>query len=97
MNSRVSLLSVVVLLCMGYALTRGIEEKRIFSVNLEVVRPWNDCLEQLGNNNNNNNNTYKCEIDLFDPKSVALANMDNVRYLIKIKIGSKKQEFNVSL
>ena len=88
---------MIVLLCMGYVLTRGIEEKRIFSVNLEVVRPWDDCLEQLGNNNNNNNNTYKCEIDLFDPKSVTLANMDNLRYLIKIKIGSKKQEFKVSL
>ena len=91
MNSRVSLLSMIVLLCMGYVLTRGIEEKRIFSANLEVVHPWKDCVEGLGEYEN----ISKCEIDLFNTKSAPLENRFDIAYTMKVKIGNKKQEFKV--
>ena len=89
------LLSLIVALCLGHTLSRGIEQKNTFSTNLKVVNPLADCLEQLVSNNNNNNNTKKCEIDLFAPESFQLENQLNNRYLIEIKIGAEKQEFNV--
>ena len=98
MNTGVSLLTIIVVLCMGYVASRGFEENRkTVSFNIDVVRPLDDCLHLLGdnNNNNNNNNTMKCEIDLSATESFTLENVLNVRYLMRIGIGSRKQKFMV--
>ena len=97
MNTGVSLLTIIVVLCMGYVASRGFEENRkTVSFNIDVVRPLDDCLHLLGdNNNNNNNNTMKCEIDLSATESFQLANVLNTQYLMRIGIGSNIQHFRV--
>ena len=101
MNTGVSLLTIIVVLCMGYVASRGFEENRkTVSFNIDVVRPLDDCLHLLGDNNNNNNNntnnnTLKCEIDLSATERFTLENVLNTHYIMRIGIGSKRQPFRV--
>ena len=95
MNSRVSLLSIIVALCLGHVLCRGIEteQKKVFSVKLEVISPQLDCIRRL----RSNVSTSGCEVDLFETKEVQLENLNNMRYIMPIEIGTPKQEFRVSV
>ena len=93
MNSRVSLLAIIVALCLGHVVCRGVEtEKRTFSADLEVYDPWGDCVAQLAESDN----LTDCEDNLFVTKTADLALIDKKAYLMKIEIGSDKQEFHVS-
>ena len=67
----------------------GVEEnKNIFSAELEIVRPWEEC-KRL-------NKTHGlCGDDLY-AEHVELANYKDMRYLMEVKIGSSKQAFKVS-
>ena len=94
MNSRVSLLAIIVALCLGHVVCRGVEtEKRTFSADLEVYDPWGDCVAQLAESDN----LTDCEDNLFVTKTADLAFIDKKAYLMKIEIGSDKQEFHVSI
>ena len=93
MNSRVSLLAIIVALCLGHVVCRGVEtEKRTFSADLEVYDPWGDCVAQLAESDN----LTDCEDNLFVTKTAKLQKVDHVSYLMAIEIGSEKQEFKVS-
>ena len=96
MNSRVFLLSIIVALCLGHVLCRGIEteQNKVFSVKLELIRPQLDCIRRLRGNNISTNG---CEVDLFTTKEVELQNMRDMRYIMQIGIGTPKQDFKVSL
>ena len=88
--SKVFLQSIIILLSLGYVVSKaGVEgNETIFSAELEIVRPWEECKEF--------NNTHTvCGDDLF-AENVALENMNDARYLMKIEIGTKKQGFKVS-
>ena len=95
MNSRVSLLSIIVVLCLGHVLCRGIEteQKKVFSVKLEVKRPRLDCIRRLRGNISTNG----CEVDLFATKEVEIENLDDMQYIMPIEIGTPKQKFKVSV
>ena len=95
MNSRVFLLSIIVALCLGHALCRGIEteQKKVFSVKLEVIRPQLDCIRRL----RGNISTSGCEVDLFATKEVELENLRDMQYIMPIEIGTPKQNFKVSV
>ena len=88
--SKVFLQSIIVLLSLGYVVSKaGVEgNETVFSAELEIVRPWEECQEL--------NDTHTvCGDDLF-AENAALENMNNARYLLKIAIGKKKKEFRVS-
>ena len=95
MNSREYLLPIIVALCLGHVLCRGIEteQKKVFSVKLEVTGPQLDCIRRL----RSNVSTSGCEVDLFATKEVQLDNLDNMRYIMPIEIGTPKQDFRVSV
>ena len=95
MNSRVSLLSIIVALCLGHVLCRGIEteQKKVFSVKLEVIRPQLGCIRRLRGNVSTNGS----EVDLFATKEVELKNLRDVLYIMPIEIGTPKQDFRVSV
>ena len=87
--SKVFLQSIIVLLSLGYVVSKaGVEgNETIFSAELEIIRPWDECQEL--------NDTHTvCGDDLF-AESVALVNMNDVRYVMKIQIGTNKKEFRV--
>ena len=95
MNSRVSLLSIIVALCLGHVLCRGIEteQNKVFSVKLEVKHPRLDCIRRL----RGNVSTSGCEVDLFTTKEVEIKNLDDMLYIMPIEIGTPKQKFKVSV
>ena len=95
MNSRVSLLSIIVALCLGHVLCRGIEteQKKVFSVKLEVISPQLDCIRRL----RSNVSTSGCEVDLFTTKEVEIENYKDLRFTMPIEIGTPKQNFKVSV
>ena len=73
MNSRVSLLAIIVALCLGHVVCRGVEtEKRTFSADLEVYDPWGDCVAQLAESDN----LTDCEDNLFVTKTAKLQKVD---------------------
>ena len=88
--SKVFLQFIVVLLSLGYVVSKaGVEEKKnIFSAELDIISPWDECAEL-------NETRSLCEEELF-ASSKELNNVANLKYLIKMKIGSSKQEFRVS-
>ena len=88
--SKVFLLSIVVLLSLGYVVSKaGVEEKKnIFSVELDIISPWDEC-EEL------NETRSLCEEELY-ASSIALDNYADYKYIMKMKIGSNKKEFRVS-
>ena len=88
--SKVFLLSIVVLLSLWYVVSKaGVEEKKnIFSVELDIISPWDKC-EEL------NETQSLCEEKLF-ASSNELANYANYKYIMKMKIGTNKKEFRVS-
>ena len=89
-----SLLAIIVALCLGHVVCRGVEtEKRTFSADLEVYDPWGDCVAQLAESDN----LTDCDDNLFVTKTAGLSFVEKKLYLMKIKIGSDKQEFHVSI
>ena len=87
---KVILLFIVFLLSLGYVVSKaGVEEnKNIFSAELDIVRPWEQC-KRL-------NKTHGlCGDDLF-AEHLELENYKDMRYLMDVKIGSNKQAFKVS-
>ena len=87
---KVILLFIVFLLSLGYVVSKaGVEEnKNIFSAELDIVRPWEQC-KRL-------NKTHGlCGDDLF-ASSIELVNMHDIRYVMNVKIGTNKQVFRVS-
>ena len=95
MNSRVYLLSIIVALCLGHVLCRGIEteQNKVFSVKLELIRPQLDCIRSLRGNVSTNGS----EVDLFATKEVQLKNLRDWAYVMPIEIGTPKQKFKVSV
>ena len=86
------LLSIIVSVCLGHSVSKGIDQKRKITANLEIVRPWEDCVRNL----RTNENSSRCDVELFDTEDVQLENMNNIRYALFIEIGSDKQKFKVS-
>ena len=95
MNSREYLLPIIVALCLGHVLCRGIEteQKKVFSVKLEVKHHQLDCIRRLRGNVSTNG----CEVDLFATKEVQIQNLDDMLYIMPIEIGTPKQKFKVSV
>ena len=89
MTSRVSLLAIIVALCLGHLLCRRLEQK-IFSANLEVYDPWEECVGRA------NENATSCGVILFETEDVQLENIGDIRYTLFIEIGSDKQKFKVT-
>ena len=88
--TKIFLQSVVFLLSLGYVVSKaGVGETiNKFSAELDIVRPWEECKGL--------NETHSlCGDDLF-AENVELANLDDMRYIMKLKIGSDKKEFRVS-
>ena len=88
--SKVFLQSIIVLLSLGYVVSKaGVEgNETTFSTELEIVHPWEECKKF--------NDTHAvCGDDLF-AENAELENMKDVRYLMKIQIGTNKKEFKVS-
>ena len=82
--------TIIVLLSLGYVVSKaGVEgNETVFSAELEIVRPWEECKEL--------NDTHSvCGDDLF-ASSAALANQKYLRILMKIGIGKKMKMFTVS-
>ena len=82
--------SIIVLLSLGYVVSKaGVEgNETVFSAELEIVRPWEECKEL--------NDTHNVCGNELSASSVALENQKDVRVLMKIAIGKKKKEFKVS-
>ena len=94
MNSRVSLLAIIVASCLGHVVCRGVEtEKRTFSADLEVYDPWGDCVAQLAESDN----LTDCDDNLFVTKNADLVYLNKRAPIMKIEIGSNKQVFYVSI
>ena len=83
-------LSILVMLSLGYVLSRGgVEEySKVFSAEFDVIRPWDNCKLY-------NDTTTEYEVDLYDPTHVILENYKDVLYIMKLEIGRNKQEFRV--
>ena len=96
MNSREYLLPIIVALCLGHVLCRGkeTEQKKVFSVKLEVKRTRLDCIRRLRSNNISTNGS---EVDLSATKEVVLENLEDIQYIMPIEIGTPKQKFKVSV
>ncbi|KAI6646313.1 Lysosomal aspartic protease-like [Oopsacas minuta] len=94
MYSRVCLLCIIVTISLGYVASRpGVKEnKKIFSVSLDVINPRDRNCKLMSN-------LSKCEVDLSGVvDSVTVANMeDGMSYVMTIKIGEAKQAFKVVL
>ena len=77
--SKVFLQSIVVLLSLGYVVSKaGVEvKKNIFSAELDIIRPWDECKEL-------NLTRSLCEEELY-ASSTELGNIDNYKYVMKIK------------
>ena len=87
--TKIFLQSVVFLLSLGYVVSKaGVGETiNKFSAELDIVRPW-ECKGL--------NETHSlCGDDLF-AENLELTNLDDMRYIMKLKIGSDKKEFRVS-
>ena len=95
MEPRMSLLSIIVVLCLGDVLGRGVEteQKKTFSAQLEVIHPQIDCIRRL----RANTSTSGCDVNLFGTKAVDIENIDNMQYLMWVEIGNPKQKFKVSV
>ena len=89
--TKLFLQSIVVFVSLGFAISKTTSlgnNRKIFSAELDIVRPWEECKAL--------NETHSlCADDLF-AENAELANLDNYRYIMKLKIGSNKQEFRVS-
>ena len=88
--SKLFLQSFIILLSLGYVVSKaGVEgNETIFSAELEIVSPWEECKEF--------NDTHTvCGDDLF-VDSAELEYTGNMRYVMKIKIGTNKKEFTES-
>ena len=83
-------------MCSGYVLSKsGVGEKEnVFSSELDIIRPWEDNCDYYKQVNFSH---YSCKNGLFDPDSVELENFNNALYIMKLKIGSNKKEFRVSI
>ncbi|KAI6646318.1 Lysosomal aspartic protease [Oopsacas minuta] len=94
MYSRVCLLCIIVTLSLGYVASKpGVEEnKKIFSVSLDVINPRDRNCKFMSNQS-------KCEVDLSGVKnSVTVANRDDgMFYVMTIQIGEAKQAFKVQI
>ncbi|KAI6646315.1 Lysosomal aspartic protease-like [Oopsacas minuta] len=94
MYSRVCLLCIIVTISLGYVASKpGVEEnKKIFSVSLDVINPrdWN-CKFM--------SNQSQCEVDLSAVKeSLSVPAVNNgLRLVMIIEIGAAKQPFRVVL
>ena len=87
---KVFLQSIVVFVSLGYVVSKsGLgKNENIFSAELDIIRSWEECKEL--------NETHSfCGDDLFT-ENAELANLDDMRYIMKLKIGSNKKEFRVS-
>ena len=89
------LLSIIVALCLGHVLCRGMEteQNKVFSVKLEVIRPRLDCIRRLRSNVSTNGS----EVDLSATKEVEIENLEDMLYIMPIEIGTPKQKFKVSV
>ena len=88
--SKVFLQYIVLFLSLGYVVSKaGVgENKNIFSAELDILRPWEEC-EEL------NDRDSLCGDDLF-AENAELANIEDQRYIMTLKIGSDKKAFRVS-
>ena len=86
--------TIMLLLSLGYVLSKAVVEQNgeVFSVELDVIRPWEDNCYYYKQMNYSH---PSCKNNLFDPESVDLENFKNALYIMKLKIGSNKKEFRV--
>ena len=93
MNSHVFSLAIIVALCLGHVMCRGIEKRRTFTASLEVHDPWGDCVAQLAESDN----LTECDENLFVTKTAGLVSIKQKAYTMELEIGSNKQKFDVRI
>ena len=71
--------SIIVLQSLGYVVSKaGVEgNETVFSAELEIVRPWEECKEF-------NDTHIVCGDDLF-AKNAELENLDDIRYVMTVE------------
>ena len=86
--------AILVLLSLECVISKAAvgENKRTFSADLEIIRPWENCkfYKEI------NNTHVLCGDDLSSSSAVVI-NIKAVKYIMDIKVGTAKEIFTVGL